>query len=75
MLAPSSTPTCYGQIELFEIRDLPGAFTGSYAIIIGFVEIRNCQLHVCDGSPPIFSIVGLYCPDKEILRRPGGKTL
>lgn len=64
---PRPPPTCNGQVEVLEVLNLPGAFAGSQALIKGFQEVRECQLHVRNGCPPILPIVRPHRTDKQIL--------
>ena len=62
-----SPPTCYGQIEILEVLDLPGALTGCETLIKGFEEVGKGQLHVGDGRPPVLAVVRPHGSDEQAL--------
>lgn len=60
-------PTCYGKVEILEVPDLPGALTGCETLIKGLEEVRKGQLHVCDGCPPVLTVVRPHGTDEQAL--------
>lgn len=67
MHRPRPPPTCNGQVEVLEVLNLPGAFAGCQALIKGFQEVRERQLHIRNGRPPVLPIVGPHRTDEQVL--------
>lgn len=64
-------PTCYGQIEVLEVLDLPGALAGCETLVKGFEEVGKGQLHVGDGRPPVLAVVRPHGSNEQALREQG----